>query len=358
MNMNLLFQSSERRQFIISFWITTIALISGFVLSILSWLELCVEHCSANQNYRLFGFSFGKVGIVFFFAITILYVYTRIKPALLRYVGWILASALGAEVMFIAVQRYQIGHWCPVCLSIAFSLVVAALAFSSNYLRPFFKTSYNKIPGANMKKLKKALSTLTFFMLGFLLAFIGVSKPNLAEAAAQEMKDRLAFGSKTSPIEVYFITDWFCPTCKSEEPMFEQVIPKIHSKVRYYFIDYPIHSKTLNFSPYNLAFMVNNKAQYFTARNLLAKLADTKDSPVDDDIILLSKKGDIAFKELSYLDVKAGLDFFDKVVNDNDLSATPTVLIINTKTKKTEKLEGSKDITEKNILDAINKLSK
>src|SRR4051794_38778996 len=103
------------------FWLISLALIASLILSVLSWLELCVEHCSANQDYRLFGLPFAMVGITFFTVLIALHFLSRRYQFMSRLVGWLIASALGAELMFIIIQKYTIGHWCPVCLGIAAS---------------------------------------------------------------------------------------------------------------------------------------------------------------------------------------------------------------------------------------------
>jgi protein-disulfide isomerase len=340
-----------------NFWLICLALIAGLVFSILSWLEICVEHCSANQDYRLFGLPFAIVGMTFFSLLIALHFLSQRYLFLLRLVGWVIASALGAEVMFIIVQKYQIGHWCPVCLSIATSVAFAALVLLTGYLKNFQVTmQHHNNRGDMMHIIKQGLTSLSFLVLGFLMAFIGISKSNPAEAAVNDIKERLAFGVKHSQIEVYFVSDWFCPSCKKVEPLIEQLYPKIRSKATFYFIDYPIHKKSLNFTPYNLAFLVNNKAQYFQARNLLSALTEETETPNDEDVEKTAQQHGITFKELSFLDVKAGIEYFDKIVDKYNLNSTPTVIITNLRNNQVVKFEGRDEINEEKILKAIDKL--
>ena len=49
-----------------SFWIAGLSLVTGLILSILSWLELCVEHCSANRDYLLLAFPCHYRNAIFF----------------------------------------------------------------------------------------------------------------------------------------------------------------------------------------------------------------------------------------------------------------------------------------------------
>jgi thiol-disulfide isomerase/thioredoxin len=349
---------NEKKPSKLSYWIAGLALIAGFILSVLSWVEICVEHCSANQEYRLFQMPFAIVGMAFFTVLAILHFFSYERPFLSQLVGWGLASALGAELLFIGIQKYEIGQWCPVCLSIALVLIIAALAYGVDYFKTLSSKMRTNDRGEIMKTIKRGLLPIPFFILGFALAFLGASKVDAADARAQEMKSRLAFGQKNSPVEVYIVTDWFCPSCKKLEGELETLIPKLESRSTYYFIDYPIHSKSNNFSPYNLSFLINDKPNYFAARKALLELTEQNDSPKDADIEKVAQKAHVKFKELTYLDVKSGMDFFDSIVQKYDLNATPTIIITNPKTNKAVKLEGRDEISEEKILKAIQMLNK
>lgn len=340
----------------LNFWLVSLALGVGLILSVLSWLELCVEHCSANQDYRLFGLPFAIVGMTFFAVLVSAHVLSVRYHFLTRLVGWMIASALGAEIMFIIVQKYQIGHWCPVCLSIAASIATASIVLVTGYLKNFKIILQHQNRGDIMKKVKQCLTTCSFLLFGFLLSFIGISKVSAAEAAVNDIKNRIVFGTEKSPVEVYFVTDWFCPSCKKVEPQIEKIYPKIKSKVAFYFIDYPIHRKSLNFTPYNLAFLVNDKSHYFKARDMLNEISEENESPNEEDIIEAAKDQGIKFKSLSFSDIKAGIDFFDEVIDKYDIRATPTIIITNQKKNKVIKLEGRDQISESKILDAIEKV--
>jgi protein-disulfide isomerase len=357
--MNLINSSSLFKQrFQWPFWLVGFALVAGFILSILSWLELCVEHCAANQDYRLFGFPFALFGITFFTLLMILHIFSRYYPFLSSIVGWSIASALGAETMFLLVQKYQIGHWCPVCLSIAASVAFASLVLTFDWLKNIKNSIQSHNRGSMMQQIKKGIASLSFVIAGFLMAFAGVSNPNSAEAAINDLKDKLVFGNKNSPVEVYFVSDWFCPSCKKIEPSIEQLYPKIHTKVAFYFIDYPIHKKSQNFTPYNIAFLVNNKNEYFKARQVLHEMTEKTESPKEEEIKNAAKKAGIPLKELSFLDVKTGMDYFDKIVDQYKLSATPTIIITNIHNHKVVKFEGRDEISEEKVLKAIDTLSK
>ncbi len=334
------------------FWLLTATFIAGLLLSCLSWLELCVEHCSANQDYRLFGVPFAPFGLAFFTLLIALHFYSKRHQTCGKLIEWMIFSALGAEAVFIYVQHAQIGHWCPVCLSIAACVAFSALILICGWIRDF-----QKHRGDMMHFLKRMTVNLSFLLVGLFIALIGIGKVDSAQAAINDIRDKVAFGTKGSQIEVYFFSDWFCPSCKKVESLIEKTYPKIKSKVVFYFIDYPIHRKSMNFSPYNLAFLINDKADYFKARQMLLALADKSDSPTDEDVEKQAKKAGLKFKELSYLEVKTGMEFFDSMVAKYGLSSTPTIVIVNSKKNSVVKLEGRDEISEEKIIQAVDKLT-
>lgn len=341
--MNTTIQSNSARSQI-PYWIIAFALLAGFALSILSWMEFCVEHCSANKNFHLFDLPFAIVGMSFFGGLFFFHLLSASFERLSELVLWGLSSALGAELMFIWIQKYQIGHWCPVCLSIALAVAIASAT-------AFYQQNQQ---GHNMKT---ALKPVAFFVLGFLFAFLGVSQVNEAQAAVNDMKERIAMGNPNSPVEVYIVSDWFCPSCKQIEPLLEKMIPQIKSEAAIYFIDYPIHRRSANFSPYHLAFLVHNKPQYFQARNMLSDLSDKTDSPTDEEVIKAARQKHLSLQELPYVDVKSGMEYFDKIVSQFDLNSTPTIIVFNPRTNKNSKFEGRDEISEEKVLKAIDTLS-
>lgn len=232
------------------------------------------------------------------------------------------------------------------------------LLLIANYFKQL-KTAFKlDTRGQIMDVIKKGLTSLSFACIGFLMAFIGISKPNFAEAAMNEMKAKLALGNRNSQIEVYFVTDWFCPSCRKVEPLMEKIFPKIQTAAAFYFIDYPIHKNSLNFTPYNLAFLVNDKPQYFKARDALIELTSENESPNDQDVMALAQQNQLNFRELSFTEIKSGMEFSDSIVTKYNLNATPVLIITNLKNHKVVKLEGRDEITESRVMKAIESMEK
>lgn len=191
-----------------------------------------------------------------------------------------------------------------------------------------------------------------------LWAFLLLFNVSTLFAADESIKDKIVMGNKDSAIEVYFISDWFCPSCKKAEPKIKSIYPKIQSKVAFYFIDYPINRKSINYSPYNLAFLINSKPQYLTVRCALLDLVNSTETPTDENMEKIAEKSKAHFTELSYVEANLGIDYFDEVVKKYKLHSTPILIITNKNTDKMVKLEGSRNITEKKVLKAISEVSK
>lgn len=221
-----------------------------------------------------------------------------------------------------------------------------------------------------MNKLGRATKYgFSFFCLVFLLTIFAVTQSNSLtgaspkmkqrfESEAKTMREKLELGNKASPIKVYFITNWFCEACKKVEPIIEQVYPKIQDRFGIFFIDIPTHPESENYSPYDISFQINNKSQYIATRKMLSEMANHITIPTYQDIATAAKKNGIEFKDIPYQDVRGGMSVFDETIDKYELSSTPMILVINTKTNKIIRLSGTNEITEPNILKAINEVEK
>lgn len=335
-----------------------LALMIGLALSVISGMELCIQYCAATHDYVLFGFPFAVMGALFFISLIIFHLLSLKYPSLTSLMSLMIASALGAELMFIFIQKYQIGHWCPLCLTIAVAVLVVAFTLSYDYFKNIFKTIQYKKRDEIMSTLKQSTAYVVFMLIGLLMAFLGVSQVDASSAGISEIKQKIVFGNQNSAVDVYFATDWYCPSCRKIEPIIEKLMPKIKSQVAFYFIDYAIHKKSINYTPYNLAFMIHDKASYFKARDLLAQMASENEKPIDDEVTAAAKKAKIPFKELTFLDVKSGIDYFDEIKEKYKMNATPTLIIANTKTGHSMKLEGADEITQEAVLKGIEAIKK
>ncbi|HEV8050919.1 MAG TPA: thioredoxin domain-containing protein [Parachlamydiaceae bacterium] len=338
--------------------IAAISLVGACVLTFISYLQLCSQACAEGHNYRLFGFPFETVGLVLFPLTTFMHLLSRRFPQLTLLTGWMLCAMLGSEIIFIYVQKYKIGSWCPVCLSIAAVLTVAALAYLYDYYKSFKLSLENPERGPIMINVYKGLTGFGFFFIGLLVAFGGIAKYNPLEAAENKIQDSIAFGNPNSHVEVYVFTDWNCPACRSIEPMLESIAPKIMKEARLIFVDDPVHPETMNFTPYNVSFMANNKDKYFQLRNKLIELSEETKTPTEEQVTALAAKLGVKYKQLNYADVALANKYFSHLINQLEVEGTPTVVIVNKETQKGKKLGGASKITEENIMKNIQTISK
>lgn len=338
------------------FLVIGLALLSGLVLSVVSYLELCSEECKASHDWLIFGMPFAPFGIGFFLSLLTVHTLSYRNKTLQVLVGLGIFGALGAETLFILIQKYKIGHWCPVCLGIAASVGVAALVYGYRYFRELQYSFTHGHKGDIMNSLWKGIGTLLVFLAGLLMAFVGISKENKLAAAEQTIKEQIIFGDKGSPVQAYLFTDWACPACRALEAKLRLVMPTLEKGTRFGFVDLPVHPETLNFSPYNLSFMVHNKTKYLELRDLLTELSLKTKQPSDKDIHEIAKKAGVEFKELNYQDVSLALKYWKELATQFKVDATPTLILVNMKAKKGKKLAGVEEITETNINKAIEAL--
>ena len=323
-----------------------LAILAGLILSVVSLLKIC-SSCSETGQYRIFGLDFGWFGIVFF-AVMLGILFLRHR---FRWLDWILAlmlfGAAGAEVHFIWIQKYEIGQWCPICLGLASSVFLGCIAISWEFLRKL------SAQGAPMKsKIIFCVIATICFATGLGGSFLGVKK----EADAAELD--LFLGKKSSPTTVYFVSDWFCPACKKVEPVIEKMVPELTKSARISFVDMPIHKETLNFTPYNLQFLAFQKEKYLSLRRALAKLALKTKNPTEAEVQAAVMPLDVKLNQLNYSDILFGMQSNLTVYRGYNVTATPTAVVTNSKTKKTKLLVGDRDINELAIKAAIKEVGR
>lgn len=340
-----------------AYYFIAAALSVAYALSFVSWLRLCSQACAEGHTYRIFGFTFETIGLIFFPFLMLLHLLSRRFMVLGTFTSWLLSAALGSELIFIYVQKYKIGSWCPICLAIASMLAVAGMACLYSYYRNFKLSFELGDKGQLMNNICKGFTGCIFFVMGFILAFAGVAKSNPLRAEEASVKESIAFGNLRSPIEVFVFTDWRCPSCRKLEPTLEYILPRIMQTARVTFVDDPIHPETMNFTPYNVSFMINNKAQYFSLRKALTALSEDTKTPTDAEIEAIAAKLGTQYRQLNYADVALANKYFASLVKKMDIDGTPIIVVANRHNNKAKKLEGSAEITEKNILKAIETLS-
>jgi len=324
-----------------------LAIVSGLILSFLSWYGVCTEACIEGHKYLMFGVKFEVVGIVYFALTGVLFLLSKRYSALILPTWVMLVGGLGAEAMFILIQKFLIGHWCPICLGIALSVILAAV---------FYWTTQYKLQDL-FRKFSVSAVTFAVFFLSFFISFAGIAKEDSIHEEANTLQLKLVLGNSESPVQTFVFTSWICPACSKMEPTIERIYDKISKNSRVRFIDIGDDLKTLNYLPYNLAFIYHNKPTYIELRSMLKKYANSKDTPVEGEIEKEVAKTGEKYEQMQYADVLAAMQYFKDMATQYKVEALPTIVVVNSVTKAEKKFVGH-EITSDNITKAIDSLNK
>jgi hypothetical protein len=330
------------------FHLATLGIIIGVVLTGVSWFKLCSQSCNNAHNYRLFGLPFEWTGLVFFASFAFFHFKGRTSPFYRTLAGLSIAGALGAETFFIFLQKYTIGSWCPVCLSIAGTIALIGICY-------IFLNQRKPNEGLMNTLLNVGLLTAVFTM-GFTTSFLGISKIDQLQAVEDVIKEKIKFGNTSSPVQVYIFTDWACPACRMVEPAIEAMAPQLMKVAQITFVDTVVHPETLNYAPYNISFMANSKPKYFQIRDALGKLSVKTKKPTEDQVRKTVSPLGVHYDELPFEDITVAMRYFEELTDKFKVTGTPTIAIVNTSAKKGKKLAGVEEITEANVLKAIQAL--
>jgi len=317
-------------------------IVVGICLSVASLLGICSDACNEAHTYRLYGLNFGWVGIASFVALA-MFRFCRANRFVRPAFAFTLASACGAEAWFLYIQKTVIGVWCPLCVLIA--IVVFLLAGVTVVESLMDK----EVPMRLITVSKRFAVALSGMLFGFLIAFFGVAKP---DAEAQTLN--IWLGKADSPAEVYVVTDWFCPGCRKAEPEIDVAVKSVLKQARVAFVDYAIHPESMNFSPYNLSFQINDKEKYLQLRGALHSLALKTKTPSVEAVQAAVSPFGVRLRQLPMSDVMAGLNLYNTLIRGVGVTVTPTVVVRNGKSGKVvRKFEGSDKIKAADIRAAV-----
>ena len=120
--------TGSRRAMSVLLWL---AVSTGLAVSVFTLIEeLCLATaCSDAATFTFFGVGMGWFGIAYFsFILLLLLLWLRHKVYLLnRAVSATVFSGIGAELRLLWIQKYIIGSWCPLCVTICCALFLAAI---------------------------------------------------------------------------------------------------------------------------------------------------------------------------------------------------------------------------------------
>lgn len=340
------------------YWLGALAILGGLGLTILSWFGTCTEACEEGHKYRIFGLPFETIGLIYFPLLALAYTFARKSKTIALITGIILAAGLGAEILFILIQRYALYHWCPICLGIAATIALTTIVFAIDYILNLQILLKQGKRQEITSMLKRAVICISALIVGFTASFTGVSKVDGIHVAENNLKKDMVFGKADSNTEIYLFTSWTCPACQKLEPKLIMTIPALMEQSKVIFVDHISDVKTLNFIPYNLAFIMHNKAQYLDMRVMLRDLAKSTDTPTDRQVKKAAGNLSVKFNGVSYADVDMAVDYFKSLSTKYDISSLPAVVIVNTTTNQFKKLSGTADVNKVSIQKAIEELAK
>jgi len=329
---------------------------AGLVVSALDWAGVCTESCAEASFYRLFGMPLPPLGVAYFTACGIACLLRRRYDFFRLALAVLLFGGLGAELVFTWIQKYVIGHWCPMCVGVAFCVATACVILAYEYLAG---TSGPISEGERKFDMKRFPVHVALVLLALTVG-LGTSALGLKKAdafAGGLTPEMMALGAADSSLEVYVISDWFCPACRVAEPEILKGADLAMKRAKVVFVDYPIHKETLNYIPYNLSLMVREKGKYLQVREALAVLAKRTKEPKVEEVQSVVAPLDVKYVPLDFADVVAGMQYQMSVVQKFKVNGTPAVVVTDAGTGKVKLLYGSNEITSENILKAMGEVS-
>ena len=159
-----------RRTLSILLWL---AVSTGWLVSIFYVIEeMCLATaCSDAASFTFFGVGMGWFGIAYF-SVILLLMWLRQKVYLLNWALFAMVFAgIGAELRLLWIQKYIIGSWCPLCVTICCALFFAAILLLIEKVQD---------AGSGPGKVKSLLGWLAFvtamFAIGLAIAVVGVKE--------------------------------------------------------------------------------------------------------------------------------------------------------------------------------------
>lgn len=118
--------AGSRRAMSILLWL---AISTGLIVSIFIVVdELCLATaCRDTAAFTIFGVGMGWFGIAYFSLILILHCLRNSVRWLDLALSAMVFAGIGAEFRFLWIQKYVIGSWCPLCVTICIALFFAAM---------------------------------------------------------------------------------------------------------------------------------------------------------------------------------------------------------------------------------------
>jgi hypothetical protein len=346
---------------------TYLFLTAILICSILSSLNICTGACSSASQYTFLGVQFAWVGLTFSVLAIALCVLEGRGGG--RYpLDILVIGAAGAEIKFLLVQHNEIGHWCPICVIIAALVMLLAVIRGAALMRGAISREF-------AWRVIAGMGIFSCMWLGLAVACLAVKPPpsdaatppyslnnggpNSASVDAMALLGQLDIwmGNTSSDVEIFFISDWYCPFCRRTEPEIEKAIPVINKTARYTFLDLPVHAQSRGVVPYHTDLLLGDKAQYMEARKALLKVTGGKTAPTQAEIMKSLTDHGIKWPSVDAMAAKKLPAMSSLFFLQQGIRTTPTAIIINRKTRTRAVLEGQTEITPVRLAEAIQRIA-
>ncbi|MEI7817732.1 MAG: vitamin K epoxide reductase family protein, partial [Desulfuromonadales bacterium] len=143
----------------------------GLAVSIFTVIEeMCLATaCSDATSFAIFGFGMGWFGIAYFIILLmLLWLRNRISLFNLVFAATVF-SGIGAELRLLWIQKYIIGSWCPLCVTICCALFITGILLFTEKIQGAKSVSCE---GKNLRWWMALV--VVMFAAGLTIAILGV----------------------------------------------------------------------------------------------------------------------------------------------------------------------------------------
>ena len=342
------FPFSKRRDIVVYAWILV-----GLILSVLTHFGWCsLDGCNQLLGIGVFNISMSIWGVIFFLTLGILIPFTELRLlSLLK--TTLLASALGVEITLIYIQ-WITTEFCPLCLGVTF--IVFALCIKEaceiiSQVRPL-KSNLGFVT-------TRSFLIIAGFATGILVSQevkkeLNVNGPAPSIETAMSSDSIPCIGKECDYPVIRIYSDYFCPACRRQEPIINEVIEAARDEAGIYFCDLPTHG---NMGKLYIASFIaclsgnNNSDNILNARDILFELASRQINNGSSIKECLEANG--VCMNLDATSINECFRKYRELAMKDCVKTTPTV-VIEGKDGKKAKFKGR--FTKEQILSALNSL--
>ncbi len=146
-----------------------LSLSAGWTVSTFSVIEeMCmVSACRDTASFTIFGLNMGWFGVAYFTTVLIV-LWRRKRDHRLDWILYALVfSGIGAELRLLWIQKFVIGGWCPLCVTICCALFFAGMFLAIEMKRSVEKTEVKSL-------IVRLFFAVAMSAIGLAVAVVGV----------------------------------------------------------------------------------------------------------------------------------------------------------------------------------------